>query len=272
MSFSVSDPRFDAPPSEPPRAGDGPPFEGDTPRRGRGCLFWGCLTLAVVLLVLLIGFGVAVYFTLQHFIEHHTADRPLDIAVVELPEDQMRALEARFEAFEKSIQQGQQPPDLEISARELNALVAQDPDLRGRVFVRIADGKIGGDLSLPMDDVPGGRGRYLNASVDFHVAIDGGSLIVTLADAKVNGAALPPPILKSVAGKNLAEGVSERRENAEVLRQFESLRIVDDKILLQARRNPAAPAQETGPRVLTEAPPVAPEIESMDEAAVPTEN
>ncbi len=262
MSFAVTDPRFE---QQPPT--EQPPSDGREPRRqGRGCFFWGCLTLVILFLVLLIGVPLAAYFTVRHYVKKFTADAPLNIVAVELPEQEMQALEARFEAFDASIEKGE-PQDLEVTAKEINAMIAKDEQLKGHIVVRIADGRVGGDVSFPMDQFPGGGGRHLNAAADFDVSMQGGVLIVTLADAKVNGAPLPQAFLDAFAGENLAEGFYEEPESAEVLRKFESLEIIDDKIILKARREPqgqpAAPPAEA---------PAAPEIESMDEAAVPVEN
>lgn len=267
MSFAVSDPRFDPPPDEGP-PGERPPANDVEPRRGRGCFFWGCLTLVIVFLTLLIGVVLAAYLTLRHYVKQYTADAPLNIAVVELSDEEMQALEARFEAFDASMKEGGQQLDLEVSAKELNALISQDPDLKGLTFVRIGDGKIGGDVSIPMDELPAGRGRYLNAAVDFNVSMDRGVLVVTLADAEVNGVPLPPPILQGLSRKNLARDAYKGRGNAEVLRKFESLEIVGDKILLKARTDVGLPAppEPHAPH------PDAPEIESIEEAAVPAEN
>lgn len=251
MSFSASDPRFDEQPQS--------PVQTRERSGGRGCFFWGCLTLALVFLALLIGILLALYFTAKHYINKYTSDAPMEIAVVELSEEEIDALKGRFEAFEASIKEGGEAQDLEVSAEEINALIAEDEDLKGRVLVRISDGRVGGDISFPMDDLPGGGGRYLNATADFDVSMEGGVLMVTLADATVNGSPLPQPVMQQLSGQNLAKDAYKDRENAEVLRKFESIEVVGDKIILKARPKP--PAE-----------PVAAEIESMDEAVVPVES
>ena len=260
MSFAVTDPRFDqqSPAAEQPPVQDGGHHEDR--RQGRGCFFWGCLSLVVVFLVLLIGIPLAAYFTVRHYVNKFTSDVPLNIVAVELPEEEMKALEARFETFDAAMDKGE-PQDLEVTAKEINAMIAKDEQLKGHVFVRIADGKVGGDVSIPMDQLPGGGSRFLNATADFDVSMDGGVLIVTLADAKVNGAPLPQAIVDGFAGQNLAKEAYEDPDSAEVLRKFDSLEIVGDKIILKARKQAAEPPA-----------PVAPEIESMDEAAAPAEN
>jgi hypothetical protein len=270
MSFAVTDPRFDPLPAPEQPPADGGEFRDERPK-GRGCFFWGCLTLVVLFLVLLIGVPLAAYFAVKHYVNKFTANAPLNIAAVELPEEEMKALEARFEAFDASLEKGQ-PQDLEVTAKEINAMISQDDQLKGRVLVRIADGKVGGDISIPMDQLPGGGGRYLNATADFDVSMPGGVLMVTLVDAQVNGSPLPQAIVDSFAGENIAKDAYDDPENAEVLRKFESLEIVGDKIILRARKQPAeAPDPPDAPEI--EAPGMeAPEIETIEEAEVPVAN
>src|SRR5690606_17938929 len=129
-----------------------------------------------------------------------TADAPLNIVAVELPEEEMKALEARFEAFDAAMDKGE-PQDLEVTAKEINAMIAQDEQLKGHVVVRIADGKVGGDVSFPAGDFPGGGGRHFNATADFDVSMQDGQLVVTLTDAKVNGATLPQAFLDAFAAE-----------------------------------------------------------------------
>lgn len=265
MSFAVTDPRFDPPaPAEQPPV-DGGEFQDDRPK-GRGCFFWGCLTLTIGLLVMTVVGLVAAYFATRHFVNLFTADAPLNIVAVELPEEEMQALEARFEAFDESLKKGE-PLDLEVTAKEINAMITQDDQFKGHVLVRIADGKVGGDISIPASDFPGGAGRHFNASVNFNVSMKDGALEVTLTDAAVNGSPLSKTIMAPLTGKNLAKDAYKDPKNAEVLRKFESLEIVGDKIILRARKQPAeAPVPPVAPEI------EAPEIETIEEAEVPANN
>lgn len=118
-----------------------------------------------------------------------------------------------------------------------------------------------------MDQLPGGGGRYLNATADFDVSMPGGVLVVTLVDAQVNGSPLPQAIVDGFADENIAKDAYDDPENAEVLRKFESLEIVGDKIILRARKQPAeGPDPPVAPEI------EAPEIETIEEAEVPANN
>ncbi|MEO0529086.1 MAG: hypothetical protein AAF266_00780 [Planctomycetota bacterium] len=236
MSFEVRDPRFDP---EPPRE----TLEEEDRRRGRGCLFWGCLVTAIVFLVLLIGIPLGIYFTAKHYVNKFTTEEPAEIAVVELPEEQLAELTGRFEVFDQALENNEAPPDLELTAEEINGLISTNDELRGLVFVRIKDGQVGGNISIPTDDFPGGGGRFFNATVDFEVSLMNGQLVVMLADASVNGTPLPQSILDTFAGENLAKDAKFDQETEELLAKFESIEVVDDRIVLRAKPS-AEPAEQ----------------------------
>ncbi|MEN0110259.1 MAG: hypothetical protein AAF805_06010 [Planctomycetota bacterium] len=256
--------RLDRPREESPPGGE-PPRED---RRGRGCLFYGCLSVAIGLALLIAAAVFAAWYGLRQVRENFTAAEPVEIPVVELPDERVEALQQRFEAIrriadpdaaaddnaaeeaadEPANDEGVDPPaepaprEVSLSAEELNAMIATQRELRGRVFVRIEDGRIGGDLSLPLDDLPLLDGRFFNARVDFDVAVEGGELIVRLADAEVNGTQVPTEILDQLAEKNLAEDAADEPGLRRFLDRVESLRVEGDRVVLRIH-DPNAPAE-----------------------------
>lgn len=250
-------------------------YEHEVPAsQGRGCFFWGCLVTAILFLVLLVGIPVALYFTAKHYVNKYTSDTAAEIAVVELPEEELEALKARFDTFNNALEAGEQPEDLELTAEEINALINENPDFKERAFVRIQDGQVGGDISIPTDQFPGGGGRFFNASADFDVSMEGGVLIVTLADATVNGTPLPQPFLDTMEQENLAKDLYDDAETAEVLRKFESVEIKENRILLKAKPVAEEPTADTEADTETDseaAPEPVTEVEAGDEESVEQE-
>ena len=101
--------------------------------------------------------------------------------------------------------------------------------------MKITDGKVSGDVSIPMDAIPGGKGRYFNGSASFNVSMENGVLIVTLADAEVNGEPVPQRVIDGMAKENLAKDLYKDPKNAEFMRRVDSVRVEDDKIILKLR-------------------------------------
>ncbi len=218
-------------------------------KSSRGCLY-GCLGvfLAMVLLGVCGGFGV--YYFIAGQVEKYTSETPTELPVVKFTPEQIDQLDARLETFKEALDEGQPAEDLVLTADEINALINQEEHLRGKAFVRIDHGRVTGDISIPTDAIPGGDGRFFNASGSFDIKLDHGVLIVTLADAEVKGEQVPQEILDAMSKENLAKDLYKDPKNAEMISRFESVSIEGDKIILKLRREsqPDAEPKATEPK------------------------
>ena len=202
-----------------------------------GCLL-GCAMASGLICLLVLCAGGGTYWWVSGQVEKYTAEQPVELPVVRYSEEQLNELETRIETFVDAIDQGEIPDhDLVLTAEEINALIAQQKEFRGKVFIKINDGQIVGDVSVPTDPIPGGKDRYLNGSATIEASLEGGVLIVTLADAEVNGQPVPSEILDGLSRANLAKELYKDKEVAETMRKFRSLAIEDDKIFLELRRD-----------------------------------
>src|SRR5258706_8798135 len=142
------------------------------PPKPRGCFFYGCLTLAVLGLLALV-LGVVGYYvvkaTAARWINEYTATAPAEIEKVEYSPAQMQALRARLAAFKDALDHGKPSTELTLTAEDLNALIAQEPQLQGKLFVRIDQDRIKGEISIPLETLGPLKlqGRYLNGSATF---------------------------------------------------------------------------------------------------------
>ncbi len=120
---------------------------------GRGCLFWGCVGLALATILVVVGTGGCIYVVYQQF-ENLFEDE--GIAFEEIPESAERVgdIRARLENFRQG------PPskgtELVLDADELNLLLLSHPDpdlaeLAKFQRLRITDSSLAAEVSLPMD-------------------------------------------------------------------------------------------------------------------------
>ena len=203
----------------------------------RGCLI-GC-AIALIIMVLLCGGGLTVmWFFYRGQIEKYTSETPSELPKVEYTEEQLNELNARIESFQQALEEDQQPEsdELVLTAEEINALINANEDLRGRAFVTIEDGRVGGELSVPTDAIPGAKGRYFNAKGTFDVSLAGGGLMVTLEEATVKGEPVPEEFMEGIRRENLAKEANNDPDTAKTLSRFESLEISGDKIILKLKR------------------------------------
>ncbi|QDT06380.1 hypothetical protein K227x_47890 [Rubripirellula lacrimiformis] len=129
--------------------------------------------------------------------------------------------------------------ELVLTADDINALIAKEKQLRGKLLVRIEDGKITGDISVPTDSfIPGSKGRYFNGSGTFDVSLDEGVLMVRLVSAEVKGEPLPDTFMEAMKSENLAKEIYKDEKGAKAIRRFESIQVEGDKIIARLKPTP----------------------------------
>jgi hypothetical protein len=131
-------------------------------QRGLGCFAKGCLILVVFVILLALAFVAGTYFAArylrtEYFSAHH--DR---LPNSQATTDEEEGVLARWDAFEKSAR-ANQAARIELSADDLNALIASEPKLHGNAFVTIEDNTAHLQLSMPLARSRWLTGRYINA-------------------------------------------------------------------------------------------------------------
>ncbi len=211
-----------------------------------GCLIGGCLT---VVLLMVIGVGATTYVGYSFYVaqvNNYTSPEPKELPKLDYSEDQIKAVLDRVNAFKAAVKKGEVAEPFVLTADDINALISSEAELKDKVYVTIADGKVSADASFPLGDVlPGFSGRYFNGRISLKASLESGVLIVTLDDAEVNGKKVPEEFLSKLREENLAKNAYEDRKSAEFIRRFERLTIEDDKIILYPAKNlPPEPEED----------------------------
>jgi len=207
------------------------------PPKQRGCFFYGCLSLAVLGLLFVV-LAVVGYFvvksTVAKWTNDYTETTPVLVEKVEYPPAKMDALRAQLTAFNDALARGTNEMELVLTADDLNALISQEKDLQGKVFVRIDD-RIKGELSLPLDDIGPLKlkGRYLNGAVVFKVSLANGALDVRLDDVTVKGKPLPGMLFSEFKKQNLAQNFQNDPQTATNLARLDSITITNGTVILR---------------------------------------
>src|SRR4051794_1608508 len=109
------------------------------PRARRGCLFYGCM-LGLVMLLLIVIAGLIGVRHLKKMFNEFTDTAPLPMPTVEMPAAELDQLRQRVDNFRDSVRAKQPTEPLVLTADEINALIATNPDLqplKGKLFVTI---------------------------------------------------------------------------------------------------------------------------------------
>ena len=199
-----------------------------------GC---GCL----VAIALLIGGGIATYLgakTIVTKIAAYTEADPMELPAVDMPQADQNAVFQRIDAFTKATNGGQAGGELSLTAPEINALIQRSPAWAGRVYIRIEDDRILGDVSIPVGElvkIDAFKGRWLNGSAGLVVNTVSGRFMVFIDSLNVRGKTVPDVALSQIRSKNLAEELLKNPKSASVLQKLESVTVRDDRLVIKAK-------------------------------------
>ncbi|HJT44735.1 MAG TPA: hypothetical protein VJ721_00555 [Chthoniobacterales bacterium] len=155
-------------------------------QRGLGCLAKGCLILFVFGILLCLAFVAGTYYAAkfvrtEYFSSEHTL-LPISHASVE----EENAIRARWNSFDKAAR-AHEPARIELSADDINALIATDPKVRGDAYVSIEDNTARLQVSIPIGRNWWMPGRYLNAQCSVQSAPSGKPEDARITSIIVNG-------------------------------------------------------------------------------------
>ncbi|MBM3879602.1 MAG: hypothetical protein FJ387_07750 [Verrucomicrobia bacterium] len=210
-------------------------------RKGRGCFFYGCLAVVVLVLVGLLTTYFGFRYAVGKFADAYTETAPVALPKVELSAAEALELQQRVKAFKTAVDNGTAAEPLVLNERELNGLIATSPDLaeiKDRVYLSLEGDQVTGQVSIPLDKFPLARlrGRYLNGSATFAASLENGVLIVTLQSLDVKGQAVPEAFLMQMRKENLAKDAYRNPEAAAWIRKLDRLAIQDGRVTIAPRQ------------------------------------
>jgi hypothetical protein len=232
--MTASNPDFASQPKFTPPAFEEPP-------RQHGCFFYGCIIAGVLALLLLIAISVGLYLFYQWVgkqVEQYTSTTPRELPTVNMPAEERKTLQERVEAFQNALKEGKPTEPLVLDADDINALIDEQEEFKGKVYVSIDEDKLKGQISIPLDKFPLfglTRGRYLNGEAEIKATIANDVLVVTLQSIEVNGKQVPEEAMAQIRGQNLAQDAYKDAKKADQLRNLESIEIKDGKLTIKAK-------------------------------------
>ena len=92
------------------------------------------------------------------------AEAPTPVPEYSASEQQTQNVRERWQDFEQKARAGQ-PAEIELSADDINSLIASNPDARGKVFASIEGNQLRLQMSVPIGQFLGRAGYYFNGNV-----------------------------------------------------------------------------------------------------------
>jgi hypothetical protein len=180
-----------APPPAPPK------------KRGLGCFGCGCLILALLVILFLSLVGGSCYFGYQKVVGI-TSTTPSAIPSFDGGDDVYNAAQQKVSAFGHDVV-NHQATTIELSADEINTLIARNPDLiqpPPHLFVTLVDDRAQVQGSIPTDALTQGflKGRYVNFDAAFGLSFnsDTKGLDLTLHHLQIDNQTMPQNLLPTL--------------------------------------------------------------------------
>jgi hypothetical protein len=212
------------------------------PGSGRGCFFYGCLGSAAIFLVLL-GLMLLGLHRFRTMIQLFTDTAPTPLPAVQLSAADREKLERRIDDFQDSVRAGRPTPPLTLTADELNAMIATNPelkDLKGKLYVIIETNQLKAQVSVRLGDIgsPFFRNRYLNGVGTVSIALKDSFLQVRAEELLVKGKALPGVFFEKIQKQNLARKLNENPRVSIALERLQDIQVKDGKIIIVPKAAP----------------------------------
>ena len=207
-------------------------------RRGTGCVGKGCLILLCLLLFLAIAGAVGVYLGMKKHSAvvhaavwarktHLLADEPAPVPQFETTQENIAVTKRKWADFRNATPNNppnntpaEPPPitdvphdttsgQIELTADDLNNLIAANRHIRGKAFVSIEGNRLHVQTSVPVGEYVGGTGYYLNGNIVVESngtrSLDGSAL----GGITVNGQPMPSDALDwKFQGRSLRDYLS----------------------------------------------------------------
>ena len=143
-------------------------------KRGLGCVGKGFLILACFIVFLMIAGTIDLYFGMHTHSavvnsvvwakkSHVLSQEPSPVPQFETTEQNINATRQKWKDFEKNTRN--QPAFIELTADDLNNLIARIRHLRDKAFVTIEDNRLRIRMSVPVGEYVREGNYYLNADI-----------------------------------------------------------------------------------------------------------
>ena len=218
--------------------------EAPPERKSLGCFGRGCLILLAFVIVLAIACFAGMYWGLHRHSAlfygsywlaktRSIAEAPTPVPEFNASDQQIQLVQERWQGFEQKTRAGQSA-EIELSADDINALIATSEGVRGKLFVSIDRDQLRLQASVPIGGIFGRPGYYCNG--DIIIELEGAQSLDGLRFKRItiNGEQAPIDFLNwKYRSRQLREYLAEQGNAYEI----GTIEIRDGKVILRSRAN-----------------------------------
>jgi hypothetical protein len=211
-------------------------------RKGLGCFARGCLIVLIFAIVLAIAGFAGLYWGLHRnsalFYGSYwlaktrsLAEAPTSVPIFSASDQQIQLVQERWQDFEQKTRAGQ-AAEIELSADDINTLIATSEDARGKVFVSIDGNQFRLQVSVPIGAFLGRPGYYFNGDVIIEPEGVQSSDGPRFSRITINGEQVPTDFLKwKYRYRQLREYLADQGNAYDI----GTIEIRDGKVILRSR-------------------------------------
>jgi hypothetical protein len=205
--------------------------EPPPPQKGMGCFAKGCLILVAFFVLLGIAFLGGTYLAVRYLRAEYFPTTREPLPTPGPSQQAQETVRARWDAFEHAAR-ARQPARIELTADDINALIASEPTLRGKAHVSIDENVGHLRVSIPLDDLRWLRGHYLNAECTVQSRARGDPADARITGIIVNGRPVGDDVLRWQYGSWSLRSYISDWSSDNYLERFE---IGNGKVVLQTK-------------------------------------
>jgi hypothetical protein len=156
---------------------------------------------------------------------------PVPVPAFTASDAQIQSVHERCEDFEQKARAGQ-AAELELTADDINTLIATNQDMRGKIFVAINGESLRCQASVPLGQLLSRSGYYFNGDIAVELKSAESLENLQLSRISVNNQTVPPGLLNwKYHSKRLGDYFGEYRNGSGV----GTMEIRDGKLILRSR-------------------------------------
>ena len=158
-------------------------------KKGMGCFAKGCLILVVFFIFLGVAIIGGTIYGVRHLRGNYFPTTSVQLPANNSTEHEQELSREKWYSFERAAR-AHMPARIEMTADELNALIASEPKLRDRAYVTINDNVGHLRVSIPLDEVSWLRGHYINGECSVQSSVSGNPAGARITSIVINGHAV----------------------------------------------------------------------------------
>ena len=213
-------------------------------KKPKGCWFYGCLGVAVVCLLGVVGSLLTIRYAYKKVtaaIQEYTEPEAAPLPELRITAQDGKALEERMKRFLQAAAGGETSSLLELTGDELNHLFAKgDPSgfFARAVRLRLEGTNVLAQVSVPMEklgplSLPG---RFLNGEASLGLSYADGRLGVAVNDFKFHGKSLPPELMTALRAADFSKGLQDNPDLSRMLSRFERIAVEEGRLHLTRQK------------------------------------